>query len=79
MLALRGSAVVCSAETLHYLALTGSPMVSLVDVKEPMVRVQKRNEMNEEYVRNHRKGLQWAKEEQIRWMNESRVAMDVTK
>ncbi|KAF4723706.1 hypothetical protein FOZ62_031582 [Perkinsus olseni] len=66
-------------EILHYLALTGSPIVNLAEPQKPMVRVQKRREVDAEYVRNHKKGLQWAKEEQIRWMNESRVAADVAK
>ncbi|KAF4700934.1 hypothetical protein FOZ62_002438 [Perkinsus olseni] len=66
-------------EILHYLALTGSPIVNLAEPQKPMVRVQKRREIDAEYVRNHKKGLQWAKEEQIRWMNESRVAADVAK
>ncbi|KAF4756403.1 hypothetical protein FOZ62_026987, partial [Perkinsus olseni] len=66
-------------EILHYLALTGSPIVNLAEPQKPMVRVQKRREVDAEYVRNHKKGLQWAKEEQAKWMNESRVATDVAK
>ncbi|KAF4697475.1 hypothetical protein FOZ60_007560 [Perkinsus olseni] len=44
-------------EILHYLALTGSPIVNLAEPQKPMVRVQKRREIDAEYVRNHKKGF----------------------
>ncbi|KAF4676716.1 hypothetical protein FOL47_005433 [Perkinsus chesapeaki] len=66
-------------EALHYLALTGSPLVNLTEPDKAMVRVHKRKDVDNEYIRNHKKGLQWAKEEQLKWMDESLVGRDIAK